>query len=262
MKQKSLFVSYLLLFAALTVAGYLLDPILGVWRQGCVGVLLLAVGILLRSRVDKQNNHARLGGRFSPSATLLLAGGILMAFSLRLLMAVLLGKMGYSAPLVYPNAGFGMRILATVILPTLCAPVLGLYIFPALCPRKGALPTIGCCMIAYIAFGSSPVHLLSAVALGGVIGYMQTLSAGNCMVYTFVSYFMLMFYDTFAISLEAMDLNLDVTRAISFFLFALALTALLGYFSLLLAKKRKFHIGEMLTLLFVVVIIILIAVAL
>ena len=81
------------------------------------------------------------------------------------------------------------------------------------------------------------------------------------MVYTFVSYFMLMFYDTFAISLGTMDYNLSFQRVVSFFLFALAIAVIIGYAALILARKRKLHMGELLTVLLVAVVIILIAVA-
>jgi hypothetical protein len=48
---------------------------------------------------------------------------------------------------------------------------------------------------------------------------------------------------------------------VSFFLFALAIAVIIGYAALILARKRKLHMGELLTVLLVAVVIILIAVA-
>lgn len=261
MKRNGLFTIYLLILVALVVGGFLLDPTLGAWRQGCVGVLLLAIGVLFRAQVSFPKANMGNDTRFSVAASLLLAGAVLMAFSVRLLSAEILQKLRYNAPLVYPGLGIGSRILATVLLPTLCAPILGLHVLPTLCPKKSKFATIGCCMIAYCAFCTSPVHLPSALVLGGAMGVLALFWTGNAMVYTFVSYFMLMFYDTFAISLGTMDYNLSFQRVVSFFLFALAIAVIIGYAALILARKRKLHMGELLTVLLVAVVIILIAVA-
>ena len=65
MKRTGIFTVYLGIYSLLTVLGYCLDAYLGIWRQGIVGILLLAIGYLFVGKfgVDYERKQEKKGSK-------------------------------------------------------------------------------------------------------------------------------------------------------------------------------------------------------
>ncbi len=252
---------YLTVMAIVVTFGYLLDDILGIWRQGIVGIPMIAIGVLLRPARVKRESSASVA-KMSISATILLACGILLTIALRLLSANLFFFMDAKAAPAYEGVSFVVRLIGSAILPGLCAPVLAFHILPSLIPSTSKWAKLILVGLAFMPFCTVWTYLPASFLLGVIIASCDYVQQGNRTVNAFVAYFVLMFYDTLSVSVGSVDFNLTVRQASVFFLISLAVALFFGYLALRTFRERKFRVGEFLTVLFLSVLLLLVGIAL
>ena len=252
---------YLIVMAVAMTLGYLFDDILGIWRQGIVGIPMIALGILLRRENVKKNSKVAME-KASVSATVLLACGILLTIALRLFSANLFFRMGAKAVPAYEGDSFVVRLIGSAIMPGLCAPILAFHILPSLCPVKSRAAKLLLGGFTFLPFCTVWTHLPASFLLGVIIVFCDYIQKGSRTVNAFVAYFVLMFYDTLSVSVGSVDFHLNVRQASVFFLISLAVSLFFGYLALRTLRERKLRMGEFLTVLFLSMLLLLVGIAL
>jgi len=260
--NRSVVVSIYTVISVLIVAiSYLLDDILGVWRIGITGVLLLALGYfcMRRKNVFVSDNHFKKV--FSFSHALLFACVILMVIAVRLLFSTVFVKVGMDSAPIYKGASLLERFVSTVLMPALCAPVIAFYILPSIFDTQSRVLKVLFGGLAFLPFCTAWFFLPAGFLLGVGIALTDTKNA-NSMVNCFAAYLVLMLYDTVSVSLNAVHLNLSIRQAGVFLLISLSILLLTGYIAQRILKERKFHIGEFFTVFFLSAVFLLIGIAL
>ncbi len=257
-KGYRVFAIYLSFSALIAVLGYVFDGTLGIWRQTLVGGALLLTGLLV---AGKQGRVERINGQGGKSALLsssvVLAFGILLAISLRLMFA----KIAPPNTLAHSDVKFIWRFVATALVPSLCVWTLG-KVLNSVSPKTGKVAMILISGLSMMPFCTDWQFLPAAFVLGAVIGACDLIRSGVRFANIFVSYLILLFYDTLSISIGSIDFNLTLKMVFSFFLISLSLGVLFVYLALRPIRERKFHIAEFLTILLICAILLLVAIAL
>ena len=261
MKRSSIFSIYLSIFLLMTVLGYCFDSYLGIWRQAIVGIILLGIGVFLRAKFSLRTENRKVVSKSGISvgviSSVVLAGGVLLAIALRLFFANL-----FSIGLI-PNSDVTLfvRIIATVVFPSVCALCLAFYVIPSLLPVSSCICRILCTGIVFLPFCTHVVYLPSAFVLGVIYVLCDVQLTGNIGVEIFACNFALMFYDTMSISVGRVDYYLSRSMAVSFLLLAVSVCGILAYLSFRVLRDRKFKIAECLTVLLVSLIVFIVAIA-
>lgn len=262
MKRTGVFSIYLGIYSLLTVLGYCLDAYLGIWRQGIVGILLLAIGYLFVGKfgVDYERKQENLTERISISVSgaFMIAVAVLLGIALRLLFSNLFdgGLISHS------DTSLILRILATVLLPSVCATYLSFHILPRICSVSSPLLAIFLAGLSFIPFCTEWTYIPAVLVLGVIFGICNYFHFGNVGVGIFTAYFMLMFYDTLSISIGSIDFNLSTRQVISFFIISTSISCILAYFPFRLFGKKRIDLPEFLTVIFIASIMICVGLAL
>ena len=263
MKCTKSFKIYTIIFSLITITGYCLDTYLGIWRQALVGALLLISGIIVCSRLPhegiKDDTTPSVG--IDISATLILACSVLLTLMLRLITANILICLHANPKVPYAGAGFIVRLFGTVVLPTLFVCVLGFYILPKISAFKSKFGQYLCILMAYIPFCTSYVYLPSILFLSACIYLCERLQRGNYALNIFVSYSVLVFQDTFAVSIGSLDLNMRLLTTLGLLLVSCGVVLVISYLSLRIIKQKVWHIGEFLTVLLASLLLFIVGIA-
>ncbi len=258
MKRHRMFAIYLSFSALIAVLGYVFDETFGIWRQAVVGALLLLVGLLLTHKqgsVEKTNGQ---NGQIALlSSSIVLAFGILLAITLRLLFS----KIALPNMLAHSEVKFIWRFTATALVPSIAVWLFG-NLLGNVYPQTGKAAKILLSGVSMMPFCTDWHFLPAAVVLGAVIGACDLIRSGARFANIFVSYLILLFYDTLSISIGSIDFNLTLKMVFSFFLISLSLGVLFVYLALRPIRERKFQIAEFLTILLICAILLLVAIAL
>ena len=261
MKRSNTLYVYLGIFSALTVLGYCFDGYLGIWRQTIVGAALLAIGFCFLFQDLKNNPKSEKKSRSfisMLSVSCIIACGILVSISARLITTNLLAV---KAPR-YADVDIYQRVLATVLLPSIGATVLGFILFPCMTAGKGKWIRLATQALAFVPFCTHSAYIPAAILFGLLCGLCDGYLVKIRWEEIFVSYAVLLFYDTLSISLGSIDFNLSMRQAFSFTFISLSICFMLAYFSFRVCKERKIHIPELLTELLMAIILLCIGLAL
>ena len=262
MKRFGVLYVYIGIFSVLTVLGYCFERYLGIWRQSIVGFLLLAIGFCFYFFcTEKQKDKGKRENRFPMSilsVSMVIASGLLLSISVRLLVTNLIPK----TVLQYSSAGLCDRVIATVLLPSICAAVIAFVLFPHFTKEKPWWLKVSIASISFAPFCTNAAYIPAVMLFGLICGVCNEYLIKIRWEEIFVYYLVLLFYDTLSISIGSIDFNLNMRQVVSFLFISLSISCILTYLSIKALRKKRILIPELLTVVLITFILLCISLAL
>ena len=262
MKRSGVLYVYLGIFSALTVLGYCFERYLGIWRQSIIGLLLLTIGFCFYFfGTEKQKEKGKRENRFPMSilsVSTVIASGLLLSISVRLLITNLIPK----TVLQYSSAGLSDRVIATVLIPSICVAVIAFVLFPRFTKEKAWWLKVSIVSVSFAPFCTNAAYIPAVMLFGLICGVCNEYLIKIRWEEIFVYYLVLLFYDTLSISIGSIDFNLTMHQVLSFLFISLSLCCMLVYLAFRALREKRVRIAEFLTVLLIAVILLCVGLAL